>query len=454
MRKSQNITRSTLWTIMSQLPAHVFGILAGVFITRILGPEGRGLYAIFYTNTILFCTVFGFSITNSIVFFTANERISRERLKAIIVVLLMATFLLSVFTVIAWLQSGYSDLFLPDATPTVSLLILFLITILTTQVNAAFTAFFQGLRHFRIVNLILILNGIYGFVAFLIAYIMHTRDYYHFDLTGIVYISLVILVLNTVHWLVYYLRHERIKFSFHVSLKQDFRTFFRFTLMNHLSNILHFFNHRMIVWFIAFYLDNWKLGIFSLGMGLAQLLYLFSNPLTLVLESFLSSEETKNRGELFSRFSRIQFTAVLIVCILAALISPFVVPLIYGGDFHSSVAILNVIMIGVIMSCQSGIISSFFLASNQLRHNLISSAIGVLVTIAFAPVLIEKYQIMGAAFAQVLTYLSIFIYLLIAVRIKGNVDFNLFVITRSDIRFIKKQLQIVKNKKQDCNLVD
>ena len=454
MRKSQNITRSTLWTIMSQLPAHVFGILAGVFITRILGPEGRGLYAIFYTNTILFCTVFGFSITNSIVFFTANERISRERLKAIIVVLLMATFLLSVFTVIAWLQSGYSDLFLPDATPTVSLLILFLITILTTQVNAAFTAFFQGLRHFRIVNLILILNGIYGFVAFLIAYIMHTRDYYHFDLTGIVYISLVILMLNTVHWLVYYLRHERIKFRFHVSLKQDFRTFFRFTLMNHLSNILHFFNHRMIVWFIAFYLDNWKLGIFSLGMGLAQLLYLFSNPLTLVLESFLSSEETKNRGELFSRFSRIQFTAVLIVCVLAALISPFVVPLIYGGDFHSSVAILNVIMIGVIMSCQSGIISSFFLASNQLRHNLISSAIGVLVTIAFAPVLIEKYQIMGAAFAQVLTYLSIFIYLLIAVRIKGNVDFNLFVITRSDIRFIKKQLQIVKNKKQDCNLVD
>lgn len=454
MRKSQNITRSTLWTIMSQLPAHVFGILAGVFITRILGPEGRGLYAIFYTNTILFCTVFGFSITNSIVFFTANERISRERLKAIIVVLLMATFLLSVFTVIAWLQSGYGDLFLPDATPTVSLLILFLITILTTQVNAAFTAFFQGLRHFRIVNLILILNGIYGFVAFLIAYIMHTRDYYHFDLTGIVYISLVILMLNTVHWLVYYLRHERIKFRFHVSLKQDFRTFFRFTLMNHLSNILHFFNHRMIVWFIAFYLDNWKLGIFSLGMGLAQLLYLFSNPLTLVLESFLSSEETKNRGELFSRFSRIQFTAVLIVCVLAALISPFVVPLIYGGDFHSSVAILNVIMIGVIMSCQSGIISSFFLASNQLRHNLISSAIGVLVTIAFAPVLIEKYQIMGAAFAQVLTYLSIFIYLLIAVRIKGNVDFNLFVITRSDIRFIKKQLQIVKNKKQDCNLVD
>lgn len=451
MKVSQNITRSTLMTILSQLPAHVFGILAGVFITRMLGPEGRGLYTIFYTNTILFCTVFGFSITNSLVFFTANKRIEEQRLKTIVVILLVLTFLLSVFTLVIWLNSRYAELFLPDSQPSFSLLILFLSTVLISQVNTAFTAYFQGLRHFRIANRILILNGLYSFLMFAGAYVLHIYHYYDFGLTEIIYISVVILLFNTVHWLVYYCRHACTKFSFRLSWQKDFRTFFRFTLLNHISNILLFFNHRLILWFIVFYLDNWQLGIFSLGMGLAQLLYLFSNPLTLVLESFLSADKQENRGELFSRFSRIQFTAVLIVCIIAACTSPSLIPWVYGADFKSSAAILNIILVGVIMSCQSGIIASFFLSGNELKHNAVSSAIGVVVTIVSAPILIQKYQLVGAAFAQVITYCSIFLYLLIVVRIKGTVDVNLFFITSSDIKFIREQLLIVKRKKAESN---
>lgn len=454
MKESQNITRSTLLTILSQLPAHAFGILTGVFITRILGPEGRGLYTIFYANTTLFSTVFGFSVVNSIIFFTANKRITEQKLKTIVSALLLLTAILSAIVLIIWINSRYEDLFLPDSTPTLLLIILFFVTILISQLNAMFTAYFQGLRHFRIVNKILILNGVYGCILFACMYFLHRYEYYVFDLVDIVLLSVIVLLINTLHWYVYYLKNGFVKWDLSFDLKEDFSVFFKFTGLNHISHILLFFNHRLILWIIAFYLDNWELGVFSLGMGLAQLLYLFSNPLTLILESFLSADKEKNRGELFSRFSRIQFTSVLIVCIIAALISPFLVPLIYGRDFTPSVSILNIIMIGVIMSCQSGIMSSFFLASNQLKHNVASSSIGVLITILSAPLLIKEYQLIGAAFSQVLTYLGIFIYLLIAVRIKGGVDNNLFFITLSDIKFIKKQLQIVRRKKQNNYSVD
>lgn len=454
MKGSQNITQSTLLTILSQLPAHAFGILTGVFITRILGPEGRGLYSIFYANATLFSTVLGFSVINSIIFFTANRRITEQKLKTIVGILLFLTAIFSAIVLVIWLNSRYKNLFLPDFTPPFLLIILFFVTILIAQLNAAFTAYFQGLRHFRIVNKILILNGVYGCILFASMYFLHRYEYYVFDLVDIVFLSVIVLLINTVHWYVYYLKHGLVKWNFKLNWKEDFGIFFKFTGLNHLSHILLFFNHRLILWIIAFYLDNWELGVFSLGMGLAQLLYLFSNPLTLILESFLSSDKMENRGELFSRFSRIQFTSVFIVCIIAALISPFLVPFIYGNDFSYSVSILNIIMIGVIMSCQSGIMSSFFLANNQLKYNVISSSIGVLITIITAPLLIKEYQLMGAAFAQILTYLGIFIYLLITVRVKGGVDNNLFFITLSDIRFIKKQLQIVKINKQINQLVD
>jgi O-antigen/teichoic acid export membrane protein len=447
MKESKNITRSIFLTILSQFPAHAFGIIAGIFITRILGPEGKGEYTMFYANTNLFQTIFGFSIINSIIFFTASKKISREKLKSIISILLLLTITLSIIFLGVWINSKYKDLLFSSNNYSFLLIILFLITILISQLNATFTAYFQGLRHFRIVNKILVLNGAYNCILFTCMYFLYRYDHYTFDLIDIVLVSVIILLLNTIHWYVYYLKHGIVKWNLNLNWKEDFSIFFKFTGLNHLSNILLFFNHRLILWVVAFYLDNWELGIFSLGMGLAQLLYLFSNPLTLLLESFLSSDKAENIGDLFSIFSRIQFTAILILCIIAALVSPFIIPFIYGSDFSHSVSILNVIMIGIILSCQSEIISSFFLANNQLKYNVISSSIGICITIITAPLLIKEYQLIGAAFSQILTYLGIFIYLLISVRIKGGIDNNLFFITRSDIKFIKTQLQIARRKK-------
>lgn len=440
MKASHNITRSSLLTLLSQFPAHVFGVVAGIFIARILGPEGKGLHSIFYADVTLFCTVFGFSITNSIIFFTANKRISKERIKTIVSMLLVLTMILSVIALIIWINSDYVELFLPDYEITISLLLLFLATIFTAQINSAFTAYFQGLRHFKIVNKILIINGIYGLLSFAIAYLLHFYGYYTFRLLDVIAVSFLILVLNTLHWFVYYVKHGRVRFEYQLDWGRDFSPFFRFAGMNHVASILSFFNHRIILWFIAYYLDNWQLGIFSLGISLAQLL----NPISLVLESFLSADRSENQLHIFSSFSRIQFTAILILCIIAALLSPYLIPWLYGDDFRESVSILYVILVGALMSCQSSIFSSFFLANDRLKYNVIASLIGVVTTVVSAPILIHKYQIIGAAFSQLLTYTTVFLYQYILVRTKIPVDFNLFLITRSDIQYIKEQLKIVK----------
>jgi hypothetical protein len=60
MAKKQNITRDIPETIFVQLPSLILGIITGVFITRLLGPEGKGVYAILYANSellVLFLTL-------------------------------------------------------------------------------------------------------------------------------------------------------------------------------------------------------------------------------------------------------------------------------------------------------------------------------------------------------------------------------------------------------------
>lgn len=445
---SQNITKSTILTILSQVPAHLFGLLAGVFITRILGAEGKGLYALFNTNMTFFCTIFGFSIINSIVYFTANKKISESRLTTIISILLAVTTVLSVIALIIWINSDYIQLFLPVHHITVNLLIVFIVTILISQINAAFTAYFQGLRDFKIVNKILIINGVYCLAIYGVAYFLHRKDYYHFGLSEVIFLSIIVLLMNTIHWCVYYFKNRKISFAGSSELKADFKQFFEFTGLNHLSLVLQFLNHRLILWLIVVYLDNWELGIYSLSMGLGQLLFLFSNPLTLVLESFLSADKVENRGKVFSRFSRIQFTVVLLVCILAASLGPSVLPLIYGKEFTESAEILNVLLIGVIFACQSSIISSLLLANNQLKYNIVASLIGIITTVGLAPYFFGEYKMMGAAIAQNIAYFAVFVYLLIIIRKQLNVDTNLFIITRSDIQFIKRQFAKTKSTKE------
>ncbi|MCO5261121.1 MAG: oligosaccharide flippase family protein [Crocinitomicaceae bacterium] len=446
MKSSQNITRSTFLTILAQLPAHLLGIIAGIFITRILGPEDKGLYTIYFTNINLFISLFGFTVTNSIIYFIGSKKLSEDSLRTIILIIITSTVALTGATLFFWLNSSFIDLFLPNSEVTISLILLFISIILIIQINASFTAYFQGLRHFKVVNQILILNSAYNLILFSGAYFLNYYNYYSIGLLEVVFISFLVLILNTIHWVVYYLRQPTASLKFKLKIKDDFIEFIQYTGLNHFVNMLFFLNQRLILWIIALYLDNWHIGIFSLGTGLAQLIYYFSNPIALILESFLSADIHGDRIKIFSIFSRIQFSIVLIVCFIAVLISPKVLPLIYGNDFSDSVTILNIVVFGILMSCQSMIVTSLFLALNKLKYNVISSILGVVVTLISAPILIKQYGINGAAYSQLITYISIFIVQFLFVKIKIKTAINLFIVTKSDIAFVKKQLN--KNKHQ------
>lgn len=437
MKASKNIARSILLTVLTLFPAHLFGVVAGVFIARILGPEGKGTFTIFYADEHLFRTVFGFTLTNSIIFFVASKRIAIERLKSIVTLLILGTMVLSFITLFFWLNSKYDHLFIPSYEVSACLIILFFATIFISQVNTAFTAYFQGLRHFKIVNKVLLLNGLYGFLIFLVAYLVNKHGYYKVELIDVIALSVLILVISSIHWFYYYFKTGYVKYVFDFNWKGDLKTFFRFAGLNHLSKIFIFLNHRIILWFIALYLDNWHVGIFSLAIGLAQVLTSFS----VVLESYLSSENKVDQAVIFSIFSRVQFTIIFIICVLVTILSPYLVPYIYGVAFTDSVGVLNIVIVGILLAYQSGNFSSLLLAGDQIKYNVVSSSMGILATVITAPFLIEKYSIIGAAYCQLIAYLTVFGFQYVTILIKTNVDRNLFFITRTDVKYVCNQLR-------------
>jgi O-antigen/teichoic acid export membrane protein len=90
-----SVSKNAKYSILTQIPTQIFGIISGIFITRILGAEGRGLYAIYYADISLFTTLLDFSIITALIYFTASKKITESKIIGIASVFSILTVLLT-----------------------------------------------------------------------------------------------------------------------------------------------------------------------------------------------------------------------------------------------------------------------------------------------------------------------------------------------------------------------
>ena len=121
----KSISKSAIYTILTQIPAQIFGVIAGVFITRILGPEGRGVYALFFADISLLSTILGFSVGTAITFYIANKKIAREKTIGISLLFSLVTILLSFIVLLIWLNLPIAQVFIPEEHINVSFILIF-----------------------------------------------------------------------------------------------------------------------------------------------------------------------------------------------------------------------------------------------------------------------------------------------------------------------------------------
>ncbi len=443
-KPNAHITKDTVYTALSQIPAHVFGIIAGVFIARVLGPEGRGEYALYFTIMTLICTVFGASVQTSIIYFISTRKMEIAKVNTLSIYTIILTSLFSLCFVYILGNPTIRSYIAPHLPWDVKYAKLLFTGIVLTQVNVAFTAFFQGLQKFREVNKILILNGFMSLLGFGYLYIISIRGTF-IDLPSILLMYNLILLMNTTYWIFYFIKEKTYQLKFKITLT-EFKHFYFFTGVNHLSEVGKFFNHKAIIWITAFYLTTSELGIFSIGLGVTSLLMLFSSPIAQVLETYLNRSNNSVRKIIFARFSRIQFTFFLMICFLSVLTFPTLIPLVYGKEFTANFWVILILISGVLFGAQSNLLTSYFISSNQLKINLIATSASVITLITVGFLLIPQYGILGAAITQTSSFIIHFMTLQIILKHKEDFPYKLHLMLPSDITFIKNRFGINSKK--------
>ena len=182
-----------------------------------------------------------------------------------------------------------------------------------------------------------------------------------------------------------------------------------------------------------------KVGLYSSASSLIESVLIIANGISPVLlarvantgNTLKSSEMTLSLSKASLIFS---FIAVLIIFLLP---EDFFIYLLG----HGYVGIKRLMMLyspGILMVSFFGIISHYFSALGKLKLILFCNSFGFIITLIFAPMLIKKYDMDGAAYTVNLAYLAVAIAICVAFFISNNLPLKRLLSFKNDARNLKE----------------
>ncbi|QNE40829.1 hypothetical protein F1C16_15290 [Hymenobacter sp. NBH84] len=197
------------------------------------------------------------------------------------------------------------------------------------------------------------------------------------------------------------------------SLRQVVRELAYHSRGAHFSNILTFINYRLAYYFVAHYANVRSLGVLSVGVSLAEALWLIPRSTALIQYVDLV-HATDKQAQLAPTLRTTRLTLLATGAGLLALcaLPTVVLTRLFGPEFGAARLVLWYLTPGILAVASNIMCSTYFSGLERYRVNNVAAGLGVLVTLAACFWLIPRYGIRGAALAMSLSYSVSALYLL------------------------------------------
>lgn len=430
------LVKNIINSVLTQVPVFLLGIVSGVFSTRILGEEAKGVFSLFQANYLLFVMLFSFGIQTGIVYFVSSKKYSEQ---------IVAGLSFAVFTVCSVLLTGmlltayymdFSSYFFPEGYNSLPYVFSVVVLFILTFFNNLITSFFQAHSMFSIINRISLINSVVNAILFSIVYFfILNRDFAPSERFDYVLILTIFLVfINSLVWLILYLNKINVKPKMSNITSDIVKKFIGYSLLIYLGTVINFFNYRLDLWIVNYFLDEKELSHYSLAANIAQIILIVAVTIASVILPKLSNETDEKKFEIFTLVSRASFSVFFILIMIAIITANFLIPLMYGDEFIPTIVPFQILAIGIFISCITQIFTIIVITLNKSKYNIYACAIGLIFTVFFDVYLIPKYNINGAAIATLISYFAIFLvtYYLIITKTEITTK-NLFLLTKSDL---------------------
>ena len=210
-----------------------------------------------------------------------------------------------------------------------------------------------------------------------------------------------------------------------------------------IAQLAGYVNVRIDVIIVSFTLGAVALGLYTLAVGVAELLWQLSSPLCMAAFPRISNGDPKESAKFTARLIRHVLAIMLPIGIICFIAGPHVIGLVYGSAFAASGEALRWILPGVVAYAVE-IPLGYFLMIRLARPWWIvaiqSASIVICAALTFATV--HRYGITGAAAATSVTYVGVVaVKAVIFARATGTHIFAMVLVTRDDLRALRSIVQ-------------
>ncbi len=215
---------------------------------------------------------------------------------------------------------------------------------------------------------------------------------------------------------------------------------YKYGIQSYLSNLITFFNYRINIFIIGYFLGVQDVGMYSTCLVLMELIWLLASTLSSITYPLFSNPaNVALRNKMVPVITRTVFLLTFIITLVFYLSGNILIPLLFGDKFLPVRNIFLMISPGLILMAGSKIISADFTAQGKPKLNILINLITLVITIVTNIILIPLMGLNGAALATTIAFSSLcIISLLVYTKMTGTNIFSYLVPRIDDIKMIIK----------------
>ncbi|MFA6950264.1 MAG: polysaccharide biosynthesis C-terminal domain-containing protein, partial [Lentimicrobiaceae bacterium] len=202
-------------------------------------------------------------------------------------------------------------------------------------------------------------------------------------------------------------------------------------------------NYRVDVLLLQWLSDARQIGLYSLGVSVSELLWQIPLAVSIVVMSrTANTTNLQKTNEDTAKLLRISLLLGVVLSLFIYILSPYIIPWVFGEKFRQSVLIVQTIMPGIIMVIIFRILSGQLSGMGKPLVALKAFVPALILNVILNYFLIPEHGGLGAAIATNVSYMvGTIIYTIAYCRITGTTPGKLFHYSMNDFLFIKEKLQ-------------
>ena len=218
---------------------------------------------------------------------------------------------------------------------------------------------------------------------------------------------------------------------------------FKFGIAIYLATLFIYLNYRLDQFLIKNMLNETQMGIYSIAVALAELLFLIPGSVgTAVLGRLYNIEDnsTNERKDTISLTVKYTFYICVIIGIIGIMMTPLIT-FVYGEEYSGAKIPTIILFIGIIFASIGKVSSSYFQSIGNTKTHLIITASTFFANLILNLILIPIYGIAGAAIASTIAYIFYGIaYIIFFIKLEEFSFKDFFEISKEDILAIKQSI--------------